>query len=47
MARYIFLTMEGYTYLPDSEAMEPYVENCQMLGFAEGENAKEAFNRRN
>ena len=42
---YIFLTMEGYTYQPGSEAIEPDVENLQVLGFAEGTNAEAAFHR--
>lgn len=42
---YIFVTMEGYTYQPDSEATEPDVENLQVLGFAEGTDAEDAFDR--
>jgi len=43
MGAYIFITTEGYTYQPGSEAMEPDIENCQVLGFAKGNDAKEAF----
>ncbi len=42
---YIFVTMEGYTYQPASEAIEPDVENLQVLGFAEGTDAEDAFHR--
>ncbi len=43
MGAYIFITSEGYTYQPGSEAVEPDIENCQVLGFAEGIDADEAF----
>ena len=39
MNEYIFYTTEGYTH-PPNESKE--VENCQVLGFATGNNAKEA-----
>ena len=39
MNEYIFYTTEGYTY-PPKEDME--IENCQVLGRAYGETAKEA-----
>ena len=44
MKRYIFITTEGYTYLPNSESIEPDCENCQVIGYANGNNEKEAFN---
>jgi hypothetical protein len=44
MNSYIFITTEGYTYQPDSESAEPDIENCQVIGFAEGENKQQAFN---
>jgi len=43
MGSYIFITTEGYTYQPGSEAVEPDIENCQVLGFAKGDSADEAF----
>jgi len=43
MGAYIFITAEGYTYQPGSEAVESDIENCQVLGFAKGNDADEAF----
>ena len=43
MGNYIFTTNEGCTFQPDSETPEPDVENCQVVGFAEGDSEKEAF----
>jgi hypothetical protein len=43
MRNYIFLTAEGFTYQPNSESIEPDIENLQVIGFAKGEDAKEAF----
>ena len=43
MGAYIFITTEGYTYQPGSKAIEPDIENCQVLGFARGDSAEEAF----
>ena len=40
MNEYIFYTAEGRTY-PPLEGMD--VENCQVLGYALGENPKEAM----
>ena len=42
MSKYIFYTMEGYTE-PPLESKE--VDNCQMLGFSEGENEGEALRK--
>lgn len=44
MKRYIFITTEGCTYLPDSESIEPNCENSQVVGYANGENEEDAFN---
>ncbi|MDI6760909.1 MAG: hypothetical protein QMD05_08780 [Candidatus Brocadiaceae bacterium] len=43
MKSYIFITEEGITYQPDSESPEPDIENCQVIGFAEGNSPEEAF----
>jgi len=43
MGAYIFITTEGNTYQPGSEAAEPDIENCQVLGFAKGDDADAAF----
>lgn len=45
MKSYIFLTTEGYTYQPNSESIEPDIENCQVVGFAEGMNMDDAFEK--
>lgn len=43
MNNFIFITNEGYTYQPNSESIEPDIENCQVLGFSSGKNEEEAF----
>jgi len=43
MKKYIFLTDEGYTFQPDGENESVEVENLQVIGFAEGANADEAY----
>jgi hypothetical protein len=43
MKSYIFLIAEGTTFQPDSESVEPDVENLQVLGFADGETPEAAF----
>ena len=43
MKSYIFITSEGYTFQPGSESVEPDIENCQVIGFAQGENPDKAF----
>ena len=43
MSSYIFITTEGYTYLPASESIEPNIENCQVIGFAKGNTEQQAF----
>jgi len=40
---YIFLTLDGYTFQPDSMSIEPDIENLQVVGFASGVNSKKAF----
>lgn len=42
---YIFLTSEGTTFQPDSKSMEPDIENLQVIGFSNGVNARDAFER--
>ena len=44
MKSFIFITNEGYTYQPNSETVEPDIENCQVIGFGKGHNVKQAFN---
>lgn len=43
MDNYIFLTDEGYTFMPNSESDVPNIENLQVIGISNGENEKEAF----
>lgn len=43
MHSYIFITNEGHTFQPGSETIEPDIENCQVVGFAKGVNAQQAF----
>ena len=43
MKNYIFITEEGVTYQPNSTSPEPDIENCQVIGFAKGNNGDEAF----
>jgi hypothetical protein len=43
MKHFIFITIEGYTFKPESDFTEPEVENCQVLGFSSGLNANEAY----
>ncbi|MEA1981669.1 MAG: hypothetical protein U9N54_11960 [candidate division Zixibacteria bacterium] len=43
MKHFIFITDEGYTLLPKSESNEPDIENLQVLGFADANNAEYAF----
>ena len=45
MKLFIFLTDEGFTYSGKEDTIEPDVENLQVLGFSQGINEKEAFNR--
>ena len=43
MKNYIFYTTEGFTFQPKSESIEPDIENCQILGWADGKTPQEAF----
>jgi hypothetical protein len=43
MKHYIFLTDEGHTFQPDSKSELPDVENLQVIGFAKGIDADEAY----
>ena len=43
MRSFIFVTSEGHTFQPNSESTTPDVENLQVIGFAQGENAESAF----
>jgi hypothetical protein len=43
MNNYIFITNEGVTYQPDNTSFEPDIENCQVIGFAKGNNEEAAF----
>lgn len=42
---YIFLTAEGFTFQPDLTNIEPDIENLQVIGFSDGMNAEDAFER--
>ena len=44
MDNYIFLTSEGYTFQPNSDAESSDIENLQVLGFAMGIDSDEAYN---
>ena len=43
MKSFIFISTEGHTYQPNSVSTEPDIENCQVLGYGDGENSREAF----
>jgi len=43
MKSFVFITTEGFTFQPNSEADEPDIENCQVLGYGDGETPREAF----
>ena len=43
MKTYIFITLEGHTFQPGSDELEPDIENCQVIGFACGRDEEEAF----
>ena len=42
--RFIFISNEGYTYQPNSNADIPDIENSQVIGFSYGKDEEEAFN---
>lgn len=43
LKHYIFLTAEGSTFQPNSNFIEPDIENMQVIGFACGKTADKAF----
>ena len=43
MRSFIFITSEGDTYQPINKSSEPDIENCQVIGFAEGVDNLNAF----
>lgn len=43
MNNYIFLTDEGYTFQPASEGDPLEIENLQVIGFANGISADDAY----
>lgn len=45
MNKYIFLTDEGYTYLPNSTSAEPDCENSQVLGIIEADSEEDAYKK--
>jgi hypothetical protein len=45
MRHFIFITPEGTTFQPNSDFTDPEVDNCQVLGFEEGIDEKDAFVR--
>jgi len=42
---FIFLTIEGTTFQPGSDYINPDIENLQVIGFSAGMNAEDAFER--
>ena len=40
MKNYMFITAEGFTCQPDSESIEPDIENLQVIGFDSGNSPK-------
>ena len=45
MKNYIFLTIEGHTYQPNAESIDPDIENLQVIGFSNGVNSRQAFQK--
>jgi len=43
MKSYIFISKEGFTYQPNSESIDPDIENCQVIGFSTGTDPDDAF----
>lgn len=39
----VFITTEGLTYQPNIAAIEPNIDNCQVIGYGEGKDETEAF----
>lgn len=42
MKSYIIISPDGYTYQPNSEVIEPDIENLQVLGFSKGNDGEDA-----
>jgi len=45
MSEYIFLTIEGITFQPNSDCIQNNIENLQVIGFSNGKTSKEAFEK--
>lgn len=43
--QFIFLTAEGFTFQPNSQASNPDIDNLQVVGFASGDSPENAFNK--
>ena len=43
MRSFIFITTEGDTFQPGSESVGPDIENCQVVGFASGNDPPHAY----
>lgn len=43
MKNYIIITDEGFAFQPDSNSVEPDIENCQLIGFSSGRTEEEAL----
>lgn len=43
MKTFIFLSSEGSTYQPGSTSIDPDTENLQVIGFSEGNTARDAL----
>jgi len=43
MGAYIFITSEGETFQPSNISHDADIDNCQVIGFANGADEKEAF----
>ena len=43
MKNFVFITFEGSTFQPDSDSIEPDIENMQVIGFAKGISSEFAF----
>jgi len=45
MKNYIFLTAEGFAFQPNSDSVEPDINNLQVIGFSTGEDSEKAFQK--
>jgi hypothetical protein len=43
MNKYIFLSAEGTTFQPNSESIEPDINNLQVIGFGKGNTPRQAL----